>query len=48
MAIAAPAFVFRSRGAGLVYGNEEDPGDLVNLDEKGLCIAACGIRSNPI
>jgi hypothetical protein len=38
MAIVTSAFVLRSRGSGfrnpgLVYGDIEDPGDLVNLEE---------------
>jgi hypothetical protein len=36
------------RNPGLFYGNVEDPGDLVNLEEQIPCIAACGIRSNTI
>jgi hypothetical protein len=53
MAIATSAFVLRPRGPGfrnpgLFYGNVEDPGDLINLEEQISCIAACGIRSNPI
>jgi hypothetical protein len=53
MAIATSAFVLRSRESGLrnpglVYGDAEGPGDLVNLEEQIPCIDACGIRSNPI
>jgi hypothetical protein len=32
----------------LVYGNIEDAGDLVSLEEQIPCIAACGITSDPI
>jgi hypothetical protein len=53
VAIATSTFVLHPRGAGfrnpeLVYGDFEDQGDLVNMEEQILCIAACGIRSNPI
>jgi hypothetical protein len=53
MEIATSAFVLRPcrsgfRNPGLVYGDVEDPGDLVNLEEPILRIAACGIRCNPI
>jgi hypothetical protein len=53
MAIAISAFVFRPRGSGFrnpgrVYSDVEDPGDLVNMEEQIPCIAACGIKSNPI
>jgi hypothetical protein len=53
MAIAISVFVLHPRGSGfrnpgLVYGDVEDPGGLVNLEEQISCIAACRIRCNPI
>jgi hypothetical protein len=53
MAIATSDFVPPPRGSGftnirLVYGDVEDRGDLVNLEEQIPCIAACRIRTNPI
>jgi hypothetical protein len=53
MTIATSAFVLRPRGSGfgnsgLVCSDVEDSGGLVNLQEQIPCIAACGIRSNPI
>jgi hypothetical protein len=53
MAIATSAFVPRPRrygfrNPGLVYGDVEDLGDLVNSEEQIPYIATCGIRSNPV
>jgi hypothetical protein len=53
MAVATSAFIlpprrFGFRNPGHVYGDVEDPGDHVSLEEQILCTVACGIRSNPI